>query len=90
MLVRLEIRGQVVVLRREQADYARALAEAQSGRSSRLRDLALVLEWALASPRVVSLRRSEARELQRLALETPALAEVAEAIDGASGAAAAA
>ncbi|MDX6387834.1 MAG: hypothetical protein QOD85_1636, partial [Gaiellaceae bacterium] len=48
MLVRLEIRGQVIVLRREQADFARALAEAQAGRSSQHHNLTLVLEWALA------------------------------------------
>ena len=66
-MVRVEVRGQIVQLPRAAVERAQRLAAAQAGVSSRLRDLALVLDWALHSSRVVSLRRSEARELQRLA-----------------------
>jgi hypothetical protein len=76
-MVRLEIRGQQVGLPRAQVERAQALAHAEAGASSRLRDLALVLDWALNSSRVVALRRSEARELERLALHDPGLAEIA-------------
>lgn len=76
-MVRLEIRGQQVALARAQVERAQALAHAEAGASSRLRDLALVLDWALNSSRVVALRRSEARELERLALHDPQLAEIA-------------
>ena len=76
-MVRLEIRSQVVVFPRAQVERAQELARAEAGVSSRLRDLALVLDWALNSTRVVSLRRSEARELERLALSHPQLAELA-------------
>ena len=48
-------------------ERAQALALAEAGASSALRDLSLVLDWALNSPRVVALRRSEAKELERLA-----------------------
>jgi hypothetical protein len=78
-MVRLEIRGEVVVLPRAQAERAQELASEQAGVSSRLRDLALVLDWALNTPRVVTLRRSEARELERLARH-PHLRELAEAL----------
>ncbi len=75
-MVRLEIRGQVLAFPRAQVERAQRLAQAEAGVSSRLRDLALVLDWALNSPRVVSLRRSEARELERLAHDQQ-LAELA-------------
>ena len=76
-MVRLEIRGQVVALPRVQVERAQQLAHAEAGVSSRLRDLALVLDWALNSSRIVSLRRSEARELERLAQREPQLGELA-------------
>jgi hypothetical protein len=76
-MVRLEIRGQLVVLPRAQVERAQRLAHAEAGVSSRLRDLALVLDWALNSTRVVALRRSEARELERLAAADSHLAELA-------------
>lgn len=76
-MVRLEIRGQVMAFPRAQVERAQNLARAEAGVSSRLRDLALVLDWALNSSRVVSLRRSEARELERLALGHPQLGEIA-------------
>ena len=76
-MVRLEIRGQVLAFPRAQIERAQRLAQTQAGASSRLRDLALVLDWALNSTRVVSLRRSEARELERLALADPELGETA-------------
>jgi hypothetical protein len=76
-MVRLEIRGQLVVVPRAQVERAQRLAHAEAGVSSRLRDLALVLDWALNSTRVVALRRSEARELQRLAAGDAHLAELA-------------
>lgn len=79
-MVRLEIRGQQVALPRAQVERAQSLAHAQAGASSRLRDLALVLDWALNSSRVVALRRSEARELKRLALHDPQLGEIAAAL----------
>ena len=76
-MVRLEIRGQLVVLPRAQVERAQRLAHAEARVSSRLRDLALVLDWALNSTRVVALRRSEARELERLAGSDSHLAELA-------------
>ena len=81
-MVRLEIRGEVVVLPRAPVERAQQLAHRQAGVSSRLRDLALVLDWALNSTRVVSLRRSEARELERLAEREPQLGELAEILLG--------
>jgi hypothetical protein len=65
-MVRIEVRGHVVQLPRTTVERAQQLAAAQAGVSSRLRDLALVLDWALNSDRVVALRRSEVRELERL------------------------
>jgi hypothetical protein len=65
-MVRIEVRGRVVQLPRTTVERAQQLAAAQAGVSSRLRDLALVLDWALNSDRVVALRRSEVRELERL------------------------
>jgi hypothetical protein len=76
-MVRLEIRGQLVVLPPAQVERAQRLAHAEAGVSSKLRDLALVLDWALNSTRVVALRRSEARELERLAGSDSHLAELA-------------
>jgi hypothetical protein len=52
---------------RAQIERAQALASGEAGASSGLRDLSLVLDWALNSQRVVALRRSETRELERLA-----------------------
>ncbi len=65
------------MLPRAQVERAQRLAHAEAGASSRLRDLALVLDWALNSTRVVALRRSEARELERLADGDSGLAELA-------------
>jgi hypothetical protein len=79
-MVRLEVRGQVITLRREDAERLRAAAAETAGLSTRRRDLALVLDWALSSPRVVSLRRSEARELAQLLLEDEVLAYLGEAL----------
>jgi hypothetical protein len=79
-MVRLDVRGQIVALRREDAERLQAAAAAEAGLSSRSRDLALVLDWALASPRTVVLRRSEARELARLAAAEPSLAPLGEAL----------
>ena len=62
---------------RAQVERAQRLAHADARVSSRLRDLALVLDWALNSTRVVALRRSEARELERLAGSDSHLAELA-------------
>jgi hypothetical protein len=67
MTVGVEIKGRVVLLPRDEVQRARDLAFAGAGSSSRLRDLGLVLDWALNSARVPSLRRSEVRELERLA-----------------------
>jgi hypothetical protein len=83
-MVRLDVRGRVVVLKREDAERLQAAAAADAASSSRRRDLALVLDWALASPRVVVLRRSEARELGLLAGSDPSLAFLAEALGSAS------
>jgi hypothetical protein len=74
----------MIVLTREDAQRLQAAAAADAARSSRRRDLALVLDWALASPRVVVLRRSEARELGRLAESDPSLSFLTDAL--ASGA----
>ena len=79
-MVRLEIRGRVVAVSRAQVECAQRLAHGQAGASSSRRDLALVLDWALNSSHVVSLRRGEARELERLALEQSQLAELAAAL----------
>jgi hypothetical protein len=81
-MVRLEVRGQVISLRRDDAERLRAAAAATAGLSTRRRDLALVLDWALSSQRVVSLRRAEARELAQLLLEDDALASLGEALGG--------
>ena len=78
--VRLDLRGQMVSLRREDAERLRAAAAAAGATSSRRRDLALVLEWALASSRVVALRRSEARELAALLAEDPSLSDLGQAL----------
>jgi len=83
-MVRLDVRGRVIVLQREQAERLQAAAAADAASSSRRRDLALVLDWALASPRVVVLRRSEARELGRLAESDPSLAFLASALSPAA------
>lgn len=79
-MVRLDVRGQVITLRREDAERLRAAAAAEGATSSRRRDLALVLDWALSSPRVVALRRAEVRELSALLSEDAALAHLGEAI----------
>jgi hypothetical protein len=81
-MVRLDVRGQMITLRREDAERLRAAAAAAAAISSRRRDLALVLDWALASPRVVALRRSEARELAQLLAEDDVLAPLGEALGG--------
>ena len=79
-MVRLEVRGQVVTLRRDDAERLRAAAAATAGLSTRRRDLALVLDWAISSPRIVALRRSEARELAQLLREDGALADLGDAL----------
>jgi hypothetical protein len=76
-MVRLDLRGNVVVLPAQDVAHLRDVAAARASSSSRSRDLALVLDWALASPRVVALRRSEAQELERLVCEDPKLADLA-------------
>ncbi len=80
-MVGLDVQGVVVSLEPSQAERLRSAAAAQSGVSSRLRDLSLVLDWALGSSRVVALRRSEARELLRLVQATPELVDIAEALE---------
>lgn len=77
-MVKLDVQGVVVSIAPPQAERLRVAAAAQAGTSSRLRDLSLVLDWALASPRVVTLRRAEARELLRLVAATPELADIAQ------------
>jgi len=79
-MVRLDVRGRVIVLTREDAQRLQTAAAADAALSSRRRDLALVLDWALASSRVVVLRRSEARELGRLAASDPSLSFLTEAL----------
>jgi len=81
-LVRLDVRGQLVSLRREDAERLRAAAARVAATSSRRRDLALVLDWALASPRIVVLRRAEARELAALLAEDHSLADLGDALGG--------
>ena len=81
-MVKLDVRGQVISLRREDAERLRAAAAAAAAVSSRRRDLALVLDWALESPRIVALRRSEARELAALLAEDHTLADLGEALGG--------
>lgn len=76
-MVRIEVHGQVLTLPRAEVEGAQALAAAEAGSSSRLRDLALVLDWAMHNGRVVALRRSEAREFERLAQRHASLATVA-------------
>lgn len=79
-MVRLDVRGQLVTLAREDAERLRAAAETQASISSRRHELALVLDWALATSRTVALRRSEARELAQLLAEDPTLAHLGEAL----------
>jgi hypothetical protein len=81
-MVRLDVRGQVISLRREDAERLRAAAAAAGAVSSRRRDLALVLDWALGSPRTVALRRAEARELAALLAEDDSLADLGDALGG--------
>jgi hypothetical protein len=87
-MVRLDLRGNVVALRPEDVVQLRDAAGARAGSSSRSRDLALVLDWALASPRVVVLRRSEAQELERLVRDEPGLSDLAATITAAASRAA--
>jgi hypothetical protein len=77
-MLKLDVQGVVVSMEPPQAERLRLAAAGQAGTSSRLRDLSLVLDWALASPRTVTLRRAEARELLRLVAATPGLADVAQ------------
>ncbi len=84
-MVKLDVRGQVISLRREDAERLRAAAAAAGAASSRRRDLALVLDWALASRRIVALRRAEARELAALLAEDGSLADLGEALGGVAG-----
>lgn len=84
-MVKLDVRGQVISLRREDAERLRAAAAAAGAASSRRRDLALVLDWALASPRIIALRRAEARELAALLAEDGSLADLGEALGGIGG-----
>jgi hypothetical protein len=79
-MVKLDVHGVVVSIEPAQAERLRVAAAARAGTSSRLRDLSLVLDWALASSRVVALRRAEARELLRLVAATPELADVAQVL----------
>jgi hypothetical protein len=88
-MVTLEVQGRAVRISREQVERARILADGEAGRSSPLRDLALVLALALSAQRVIVLRRSEARALLRLAVGDPLLAELAAALRPAGDAAAA-
>jgi hypothetical protein len=80
-MVRLDVQGTVVSIDSAQAERLRTIAAVHAGSFSRLRDLALVLDLALASPRVVVLRRAEARELLHLVAATPELTEVAHVLD---------
>ena len=80
-MVRLEFRGHILTFPPAQIERAQALAAAQAGASSGLRDLALVLDWALNTPRVVALRRGEARELVQLASRHDALDGIVAAFD---------
>jgi hypothetical protein len=75
-MVSLNVRGHVVQLSRQDAERLQARAAAEAGRSGRARDLALVLDWALATPQTVVLRRGEASEFLRLASDDQALAAV--------------
>jgi hypothetical protein len=84
VMVRLDVRGQVVSLRREEAERLCAAAASAAPISSRRRDLALVLEWALASSRIVALRRSEARELAAVLAEDPSLSDLGQALGATS------
>jgi hypothetical protein len=86
-MVKLDVQGVVVSIDSAQAERLRLIAAGQAGSSSRRRDLALVLDWALASPRVVALRRAEARELLRLVATTPELKDVAQVLQSARPAA---
>jgi hypothetical protein len=79
-MVRVEVRGRIVWFPRAAAERAQRLAAAHASLSSRRRDLALVLEWVLHADRVVALRRSEARELARLAAEHPELEPITTAL----------
>jgi hypothetical protein len=66
-MVRLQFRGQVASLLRQEAERIHALVAAEGMRSARSRNLALALDWALSTGQTVVLRRAEVRELQRLA-----------------------
>ena len=85
-----DTRRQVVRVPRVEIEQARRLADADAdaGRSSSLRDLALVLDLALTNQRVIVLRRSEVRELLRLAVADPSLVELTAALRASGDAAA--
>jgi hypothetical protein len=80
-MVKLDVQGTVVSIDSAQAERLRTIAAVHAGSSSRLRDLALVLDLALAAPRVVMRRQAEAREFLHLVAATPELAEVAHVLD---------
>jgi hypothetical protein len=77
-MVRLEVRGQPLVMTPQQAERLRAVAAAEAGRSARARDLSLVVEWALSNPRLIVLRRGEANELVRLVRSDARLMDIGE------------
>jgi hypothetical protein len=76
-MVTLERCGRSILLHAEQAERLRAAAAARAGVSSKSRDLALVLDWAISQPRRrVVLRRGEASELLRLVEQDATLADL--------------
>lgn len=86
-MVTLDLRGRTVTLRVSDVEQIRDAASARAGSSSRSRDLALVLDWSLSSPRVVVLRRGEVQELELLVRERPELTELAASLGGSAQAA---
>ncbi len=63
----LDVAGRRVELTRPEALLLRDAAASQAGRSSRARDLSLLLERALAGSHVLALSRGELRTLAQLA-----------------------
>jgi hypothetical protein len=72
----LDLSGRRAELTRVEAVLLRDAAAAEAGRSSLARDLAVLLDHALETQRVLALRRNEAHLLARLARQH-ALGEVA-------------
>ena len=65
-MINFDLNGRKVAIDETTVRRLRAKAKAAAGSSSTLNDLAVILERALTERKPVTLRRAEARALQRL------------------------